>query len=134
MCSECVDGQFLTQTTCEPRCNPPLFPDTPTKSCKACPYYCNQCTMATDCQKCKTGYRQIPNNCEGEMFVRLNGQYQINVPIDSSVATSNPRQITSEIWFKVDNPLSLLTEVILGTSPYKLRKKANLAQVQLNFD
>jgi hypothetical protein len=68
------------------------------------------------------------------MFLRLNGQYHINVPIDSSVSAVNPRMITSEIWFKVDNPLSLLTEVILGTSPYKLRKKANLAQVQLNFD
>lgn len=68
------------------------------------------------------------------MFLRLSGQYQINVPIDPAVAAVNPRQMTSEIWMKIDNPLSLLTEVILGTSPYKLRKKANLAQVQLNFD
>ena len=61
------------------------------------------------------------------MFLRLNGQNHINVPMDPTVATVNPRFMTSEIWFKIDNPLSLLTEVILGTSPYKLRKKANLA-------
>jgi hypothetical protein len=54
--------------------------------------------------------------------------------MDASLATFNPRQLTIEIWFKIDNPLSLFTELILGTSPYKLRKKANLAQVQLNFD
>jgi hypothetical protein len=30
--------------------------------------------------------------------------------------------------------LSSITEIVLGTSPYKLRKKANVAQVQLNFD
>ena len=41
--------------------------------------------------------------------------------------------MTTEIWFKIDNPFSLLTEVLLGTSPYKLRKKASLAQVQINF-
>ena len=42
--------------------------------------------------------------------------------------------MTTEIWFKIDNPFSLLTEVILGTSPYKLRKKASLDQVQISFD
>ncbi len=68
------------------------------------------------------------------MFLRLNGQVQINVPMDPALSTFNPRQITSEIWFKIDNPLSSVTEVILGTSPYKLRKKANVAQIQLNFD
>jgi hypothetical protein len=30
--------------------------------------------------------------------------------------------------------LRVATEIILGTSPYKIRKKANVAQVQLNFD
>jgi hypothetical protein len=51
-----------------------------------------------------------------------------------SLSTFNPRELTSEIWFKADNVMSSFTEIILGTSPYKLRKKSNLAQIQLNFD
>ena len=58
----------------------------------------------------------------------------MNVPMNPTLADFNPRELTSEIWFRVDNVLSSITEVILGTSPYKLRKKANVAQVQLNFE
>lgn len=58
----------------------------------------------------------------------------MNVPIDSALEEFNPTELTSEIWFKMDNANSLFIEIILGTTPYKLRKKANVAQVQLNFD
>ena len=88
-----------------------------------------------DCQRCKAGYRQVPNNCEGENYLRVGGTVgQINVPISDSLSTFNPRELTQEIWFKSDNVMSSFTEVILGISPYKLRKKSNLAQIQLNFD
>ena len=90
--------------------------------------------MATDCQKCKTGYRQVPNSCEGEMLARLNGTVQLNMTMDPALATFNPTELTVELWFKIDNPLTSTVDVILGASPYKLKKKANVAQVQLTFD
>ena len=58
----------------------------------------------------------------------------MTVPINPALTEFNPREMTTEIWFKIDNVLSSITEVILGTTPYKIRKKANVAQVQLNFD
>ncbi len=85
------------------------------------------CTKATDCQKCKTGYIQKPNDCEGENFVRITPNTFMTVPMDPLLADFNPRELTSEIWFKIDNVLSSITEIVLGTSPYKLRKKANVA-------
>ena len=57
----------------------------------------------------------------------------MTVPINPALSEFDPREMTTEIWFKIDNPLSSITEVILGTYPYKIRKKANVAQVQLNF-
>ena len=56
------------------------------------------------------------------------------MPINPALTDFNPRELTSEIWFRVDNVFSSITEIILGTSPYKIRKRANVAQVQLNFD
>jgi len=53
----------------------------------------------------------------------------MTMPMNPALTDFNPRELTSEIWFKVANVLSSITEVILGTSPYKLRKKANVAQV-----
>jgi len=51
----------------------------------------------------------------------------MTVPMDPLLVDFNPRELTSEIWFKIDNVLSSITEIVLGTSPYKLRKKANVA-------
>jgi hypothetical protein len=45
----------------------------------------------------------------------------------------NPTSATFEVWFKADNILSIYQEVILGLSPYKLRKKNGVAQIQLNY-
>jgi hypothetical protein len=53
----------------------------------------------------------------------------MSVPIDASLNDFNPIELTSEIWMKIDNVNSILTEIILGTSPYKIRKKANVAQI-----
>ncbi|TNV75036.1 hypothetical protein FGO68_gene6423 [Halteria grandinella] len=135
MCSECVPGQYLTQTTCESKCNNPLFPDNPTKSCLACPYYCNQCTNANNCMKCKTGYQQLPQDCLGEMFLRVNTSMSLTAPINSALVseTFDPTSAAFEIWFKADNIFSMYQEIILGLSPYKMRKKNGVAQVQLNF-
>jgi hypothetical protein len=58
----------------------------------------------------------------------------MTVPVNPALTEFNPREMTTEIWLKIDNVLSSITEIILGTSPYKIRKKANVAQVQLNFD
>ena len=41
MCTQCTTGNYLTDTTCENRCNPPLYPDSTTGTCKQCQYYCN---------------------------------------------------------------------------------------------
>jgi hypothetical protein len=49
------------------------------------------------------------------------------MPMNPALNDFNPREITTEIWFKIDNVLSPITEIILGTSPYKIRKKANVA-------
>jgi hypothetical protein len=39
----------------------------------------------------------------------------MTVPINPALTEFNPREMTTEIWFKIDNPLSPITEVILGT-------------------
>jgi hypothetical protein len=69
----------------------------------------------------------VPNSCEGEMFARLNGSVQLNMTMDPNLLSFNPTEITVELWFKIDNPLTSSVDVILGASPYKLRKKANVA-------
>jgi hypothetical protein len=69
----------------------------------------------------------VPNSCEGEMFARLNGSVQLNMTMDPDLLSFNPTEITVELWFKIDNPLTSSVDVILGASPYKLRKKANVA-------
>ena len=61
--------------------------------------------------------------------MRITPSTFMNVPMNPAMTDFNPRVLTSEIWFRIDNVLSSITEVILGTSPYKLRKKANVAQV-----
>ena len=68
------------------------------------------------------------------MLARLNGTVQLNMTMDPALATFNPTELTVELWFKIDNPLTSTVDVILGASPYKLKKKANVAQVQLTFD
>ena len=42
--------------------------------------------------------------------------------------------MTVEIWFKFDNINSNTVDVILGATPFRLRKKASLPQIQLNFN
>jgi hypothetical protein len=51
----------------------------------------------------------------------------MSVPISPTLDDFNPTELTTEIWFKMDNANSLFIEVILGNSPYKFRKKANVA-------
>jgi len=41
----------------------------------------------------------------------------------------NPTSAAIEFWFKADNIASLYLEIILGLSPYKLRKKGGAAQI-----
>lgn len=53
----------------------------------------------------------------------------MTVPINPALTELNSREMTTEIWFKIDTVLSSITEIILGTFPYKIRKKANVAQV-----
>lgn len=129
MCYECVSGQYLTDTTCDSKCSSPLFADNPTKQCLNCPYYCDSCTNANNCVNCKTGYMQLPLDCSGEMYLRVNTTMSLTVPISTTLApeTYNPSEVTAEVWFKADNINSLYQEVILGLSPYKLRKKASVA-------
>jgi len=130
MCQECSPGYYLTGSTCDSSCQNPLFPDPATKSCKNCPYYCDACTQATNCIKCKTGYQPILLNCTGENFMRLSSTYNISVPLNPYLANDtifNPTEMTIEIWFKADNILSLNMEIILGMLPYKFRKKAGIA-------
>ena len=57
----------------------------------------------------------------------------MTVPINNATVPAgfNPTAATFEIWFKSDNMLSLNQEVILGLSPYKFRKKAGIAQINL---
>jgi hypothetical protein len=61
------------------------------------------------------------------MFARLNGSVQLNMTMDPDLLSFNPTEMTVELWFKIDNPLTSSVDVILGASPYKLRKKANVA-------
>ncbi len=59
--------------------------------------------------------------------MKVTPQTFMTMPVNPTLGDFNPRELTSEIWFRVDNVLSSITEIILGTSPYKLRKKANVA-------
>lgn len=45
----------------------------------------------------------------------------------------DPNVLTVEIWFKSDNMATLNLEVILGLSPYKLRKKSGVSQIQITY-
>ncbi len=38
-------------------------------------------------------------------------------------ASYDPNAITVEIWFKADDILSANSEIIVGMSPYKIRKR-----------
>lgn len=45
----------------------------------------------------------------------------------------NPTQFTIEAWFKSDHIGSFSNEIILGLSPYKLRKKAGQPSIQIIY-
>lgn len=69
------------------------------------------------------------------MFLRVNTTMSLTVPINTALVPDdyNPTQFAFELWFKSDNIMSVYQEVIMGLSPYKLRKKNGVAQIQLNF-
>lgn len=49
----------------------------------------------------------------------------MSAPLDTTfLATYEPTALTAEVWFKADNIASSNLGVILGISPYKLRKKS----------
>lgn len=53
----------------------------------------------------------------------------LTLPINTNLAPEsfNPTQFAFELWFKADNIMSVYQEIILGLSPYKLRKKNGVA-------
>jgi len=137
MCSKCNPGYYQTDSTCTDTCMDPLFADnsTGTGMCAECQYYCNSCTTSSNCMKCMYGYEQIPQNCAGEMFLRTSDTQYMTVPINTALVPpgSQPTSFAIEFWFKADDVGSINLEVLLGLTPYKMRKKAGLAQVLLLF-
>ena len=48
-------------------------------------------------------------------------------------ATYEPTAMTFEVWFKADDIATVNLEVIVGMSPYKLRKKSSSSEIQINY-
>ena len=68
-------------------------------------------------------------------MLKIGPNFSMSVPINLHKAPENfdPVEMTIEVWFKSSNMLSNFLEIILGLSPYKFRKKAGMAQIQLNW-
>lgn len=63
--------------------------------------------------------------------MRVSNDFNMTVPINTVLAPSSydPIEIAVEVWFKADNIASMTLDIILGLLPYKLRKKAGVAQI-----
>eukprot|EP00347_Sterkiella_histriomuscorum_P014884 403359155 len=135
MCSKCMTGYYLLDTSCLSSCPPPYYADLVSKTCEQCKYFCDSCTEKNNCQKCKSGYPTISNNCTGEYYLRTTSSQYLTLPMNPVQFTPSfdPTAITAEIWFKSDDVLSSNNEVIVGLSPYKLKKKPFTNEIQLSF-
>lgn len=81
--------------------------------------------------KCKTGYLQVPLNCQGEYFLKTSSTFSMSVPLNTALVPESydPTETAFEVWFKSNNAQSMQIEIILGLSPYKLRKKSGTGQI-----
>jgi hypothetical protein len=46
-----------------------------------------------------------------------------------NTASWSPTEMTMEVWFKADDITSGNNQVILGATPYKLRKKSGVSRL-----
>ncbi|CDW84369.1 neurohypophysial n-terminal domain containing protein [Stylonychia lemnae] len=136
-CQACNNGYYLMGSSCISSCPLPYFGDPSTRQCSDCRYYCDRCTGFSNCNQCKYGYIPTANglDCNGEYFLKTSQTQRLELPINpSKISATIPLiQATVEIWFKSDNILSSNTEVILGMTPYKLRKKQGVNLIQLIY-
>eukprot|EP00347_Sterkiella_histriomuscorum_P014233 403361664 len=134
-CSACAAGNYLLQTTCLTSCPSPYYQDLTAKTCDTCKYFCDACTNKYNCNQCKQGFEQVPGNCTGEYFLRTKINQRLQLPINTAQmpASIDMIKMSMEIWFKIDDISSSTLQVIVGATPYKLRKKANSKSFHLSF-
>lgn len=72
--------------------------------------------------------------CVGEYFLKTNSSIYVTAPMNSEYASYNLSEITIEVWFKMDNITTTTIEIILGTSPYKIRRRLGTTQIELNYN
>lgn len=126
-CSVCNTGNYLFGSTCSSACPEPFYPNSTYLTCEPCKYYCNGCTTRDNCYNCKPGYPAIPgSNCSGEYYLKTTSSLRLELPFNNDLApvSYNPIASTVEVWFKADNINSANLEIIVGMSPYKIRKRA----------
>ena len=61
--------------------------------------------------------------------MRLNTTQSVNVSLNTALVPNayNPTELAFEFWFKADNILSVASQVIIGLTPYKMKKKSATA-------
>ncbi|CDW88931.1 neurohypophysial n-terminal domain containing protein [Stylonychia lemnae] len=135
LCTKCNTGFFQKGTTCLEVCPIKYYPEVATQKCESCKYFCDQCKTKETCQSCLPGFVPIKNNCSGEYFMKTGVNKSLSVDFNPiQVPPSyNPKELTAEIWFRADNMLGANPEVILGMTPYKLRKKAGTNSIHINY-
>ncbi|CDW75719.1 neurohypophysial n-terminal domain containing protein [Stylonychia lemnae] len=137
-CSKCSDRFYLLGSSCIDECPTPFYADEDARICKECKYFCDKCSNSDFCEQCKYGYPQLTSpvlNCSGEYYLRTNTSKILNLPLNpiKFQPTSELDSITVELWFKADNINSQALEIILGMSPYKLRKKFGQNTIDILF-
>ncbi|CDW84379.1 neurohypophysial n-terminal domain containing protein [Stylonychia lemnae] len=136
-CTACSPGYYLTGTSCVTSCPNPFFSDDSSNKCEVCSYFCEQCTTKKTCDFCAYGYIQTkdPNNCLGEYFLRTNQTKKLTLEFNRNALPENSDlgELTMEIWFKSKNIESSYTEVIVGLSPYKIKKKPGWTEIYLHY-
>ena len=60
----------------------------------------------------------------------------LSLPINNTKFSKdfNPTEVTVEIWFKAVEVYTKTTDIVMGLSPYKIRKRANQPQIHINFE
>ncbi|CDW89849.1 neurohypophysial n-terminal domain containing protein [Stylonychia lemnae] len=135
LCTKCNIGFFQKENTCLEVCPAKYYPELATQKCEKCKFYCDQCKTKDTCQSCQPGFIPTKTNCTGEYFMKTGENKSLSVQFNEAQIPSlyNPLEITAEIWFRGDNMLGANPEVILGMTPYKLRKKAGSNSIHINF-
>ncbi|CDW71957.1 neurohypophysial n-terminal domain containing protein [Stylonychia lemnae] len=136
LCQKCNPGYYLQGSTCYKKCPTSYYPNLLAQTCESCKYYCDDCNQDNDCNICKSGYGFIKTlNCTGEYFYKSGLNRSLSLPFNTQTIPSDfdPEELTTELWFKAQDLMSIAIQVLLGLNPYKIRKISNDPIMQLQY-